>query len=409
MNPLGEQVLRVAKEYLGPAAQQFLSKELRALDCTADTIAAAHLPALAERSRMAAARIMDEQRASDFALRVAGLGAATTAARSAGTAHARTKDGAAQRVALDAAATLYATGKLRQAEEAYRQLALRHGDAESYRGLAQTQVALEDLTAAVLTLRDGASGLTRKGDRAAAIGLLSDAVGIAPGDLAAHRRLAAAHANAGDTVAACDEYERYVDYVLAEGDTRRAWLELTYARETLGDLPGLVRLVDRLMPGASPAQPRPAQPRPVQPASPASLSVAPPPAQPLAVEPRSVPQEVARRSVEPQVAQARPTTSLARALAHQVSPPPPLPPEVRRIVPAEPPAPQPIVIDDLPRTRPVGASSAVHMADARTMTSVDTFDEGPVDLLARIAPRTKEAQRKVSQAAWKSRPAVDIE
>src|SRR5207253_8574340 len=130
----------------------------------------------------------------------------------------------------------------------------------------------------------------------------SDAVGIAPGDLAAHRRLAAAHANAGDTVAACDEYERFVDYVLADGDSRRAWLELTYARETLGDLPGLVRLVDRLMPGASPAQPRPAQPRPAQPASSAPsapFSVAPPPAQPLAVEPRSVPQEVARRSVEP--------------------------------------------------------------------------------------------------------------
>ena len=400
MNPLGEQVLRVAKEYLGPAAQQFLSKELRALDCTADTIAAVHLPALAERSRIAAARIMDERRASEFAQRVSGLGTAATAARAAGSTHARTKDGGPQRVALDAAATLYATGKLRQAEEAYRQLALRHGDAESYRGLAQTQVALEDLTAAVLALRDGASSLTRKGDRAAAIGLLSDAVGIAPGDLAAHRRLAAAHANAGDTVSACDEYERYVDYVLAEGDSRRAWLELTYARETLGDLPGLVRLVDRLMPGASPAQPRPAQPRPVHTAPMAPVSVEPPAVQPRPAEPRAV---------LPHAAQPRPSASLARALAHQVSPPPPLPPEVRRIVPAEPPAPQPIVIDDLPRTRPVGASSAVLMADARTMTSVDTFDEGPVDLLARIAPRTKEAQRKSSQAAWNSRPAVDIE
>ena len=76
MNPLGEQVLRVAKEYLGPAAQQFLSKELRALDCTADSIAAVHLPALAERSRIAAARIMDERRASEFAQRVSGLGTA---------------------------------------------------------------------------------------------------------------------------------------------------------------------------------------------------------------------------------------------------------------------------------------------------------------------------------------------
>jgi len=78
-------------------------------------------------------------------------------------------------------------------------------------------------------------------------------------------------------------------------------------------------------------------------------------------------------------------------------------------VPAEPPAPQRIVVDDLPRTRPVGALSAMLMADARTMTSVDAFDEAPVNLAARIAPRTKEAQRKVSQAAWKSRPAVDLE
>ena len=360
MNPLGEQVLLVAKQYLGPAAQQFLSKELRALDCTADSITAAHLPGLAERSRIAARRIMDDERASEFGLRVAGLGGSVGTSRAApATAHA--KDAGAPRLALDAAAMLYASGKLRQAEEAYRQLAQKHGDAESFRGLAQTQVALEDIGAAVLALRDGASSLTRKGDRPAAIALLTEAAGIAPGDLAAHRRLAAAHANAGDAVAACAEYERFVDYSLAEGDTRRAWLELTYARETLGDLPGLVRLVDRLVPGAA---------RPVQP---------------------------------------RPTPSPVRAVSQQVSPPPPLPPEVRRLVPAEPPAPQPIVINDLPRTRPVGASSAMVMADARTMTSVDSFDEAPVDLMQRIAPRTKEAQRKVSQAAWKARLPLDID
>jgi len=255
VNPLGEQVLLVAKQYLGPAAQQFLSKELRALDCTADSITAAHLPALAERSRIAARRIMDDERASEFGLRVAGLGGSVSASRAA-PATAHVKDGGAPRLALDAAAMLYANGKLRQAEEAYRQLAQKHGDAESFRGLAQTQVALEDIGAAVLALRDGATSLTRKGDRPAAIALLTEAAGIAPGDLAAHRRLAAAHANAGDTVAACAEYERYVDYALAEGDSRRAWLELTYARETLGDLPGLVRLVDRLVPaGAGPIQP----------------------------------------------------------------------------------------------------------------------------------------------------------
>lgn len=356
MNPLGEQVLLVAKQYLGPAAQQFLTKELRALACDADTITELHLPALSERARLAASRIMDADRAGEFGDRVAGLAAAVSAPASSATAAHAAKDGAAPRLALDAAATLLAGGKLRQAEEAYRQLAQKYGDPAAFRGLAQTAAALEDIPAALLALRDGAAVLTRKGDRSEAILLLSEAVGIAPGDLAAHRRLAAAHANAGDAVAACAEYERFVDYALAEGDSRRAWLELTYARETLGDLPGLVRLVDRLIPGGAPAAPAP-----------------------------------------------------RREPARQVSPPPPQPPEVRRIVPAEPPAPQRIVIDDQPRTRPVGAPSAMLMQDARTMTSVDAFDDAPVDLAARIAPRTKEAQRMVSQAAWKARPPVDID
>ena len=366
MNLLGEQVLLVAKQYLGPAAQQFLTKELRALDCTADTITAWHLPALSERARLAAGRIMDADRAGEFGERVAGLAAAVAAPASAPAAAHAAKESGAPRLALDAAAKLLAAGKLRQAEEAYRQLAQKHGDPASFRGLAQTAVALEDVSAALLALRDGAASLARRGDRAEAISLLTEAVGIAPGDLAAHRRLAAAHANAGDAVAACAEYERYVDYALAEGDSRRAWLELTYARETLGDLPGLVRLVDRLVPtGAMPAPAR------VQPAA--------------APAPR------------------------AAAAPQQVSPPPPPPPEVRRIVPAEPPAPQRIVIEDQPRTRPVGAPSAMVMQDARTMTSVDAFDDAPVDLAARIAPRTKEAQLKVSQAAWKARPAADID
>ena len=361
MNALGEQVLAVAKQYLGPAAQQFLSKELRALECTADTITGAHLPALSERARVSAGRIMDAERAAEFGDRVAGL--ASDVSEPAPVMHAvsQLRDGGTPRLALDAAAKLAASGKLRQAEEAYRQLAEKHGDAESFRGLALTQVALDDVPAALLALRDGAASLGRKGDRPGAIALLTEAATIAPGDLAAHRRLAAAHANAGDPVAACAEYERFVDHALAEGDSRRAWLELTYARETLGDLPGLLRIVDRLMPGAA-----------------ASLA-------PL-----------------------RTNAPAARAVSQQVSPPPPLPPEVRRLVPAEP-APQHIVSDDLPRTRPVGAQSRMVLADARTMTSVDQLDEQPVDLAARIAPRGRDAVRKAEQAAWKSRPALDIE
>ena len=361
MNPLGEQVLQVAKQYLGPAAQQFLSKELRALECTADTIAPRHLAALSERAQVSAQRIMDADRAGEFAARLATLG--TVAEAPVTGAAVQAKDRGAPRLALDAAGKLLESGKLRQAEEAYRQLAQKHGDGAAYRGLAQTQVALEDLPAAILALRDGAAILTRKGERGEAIQLLTEAVAIAPGDLAAHRRLAAAHANAGDAVAACAEYERFVDYALADGDSRRAWLELTYARETLGDLPGLVRIVDRLMPGA-----------PAMPAHPAPT----------------------------------PPTLASRATPVQVSPPEAMSPEIRRLVPAEP-APQRIVAAELPRTRPVGAQSAMVMADARTITSVDAMDEAPVDLMARIAPRSKEAQRTASQAAWKARPRVDIE
>jgi tetratricopeptide (TPR) repeat protein len=356
MNPLGDQVLQIAKQYLGPAAQKFLSKELRALDCTADTITPWHLVALSERARISAERIMDSERAIEFGMRVSGLGA--TAPAPVPHATVQVKDGGAPRLSLDAAAKLVQTGKLRQAEEAYRQLAQKHGDGAAYLGLAQTQVALEDVPAAILALRDGAAILARRGERAEAISLLTEAVAIAPGDLAAHRRLAAAHANAGDAVAACAEYERYVDYALADGDSRRAWLELTYARETLGDLPGLVRVVDRLMPGAPLMAPRP-------------------------------------------VAPAVPATPL------KVSPPAPMSPEVRRLVPSEP-APQRAPAD-LPRTRPVGAQSAMIISDARTVTSVDQMDEGPVDLMARIAPRSKEAQRTASQAEWKARPPVDIE
>ena len=372
MNALGENVLVVAKQYLGPAAQQFLSRELRALGCTADTITGAHLAVLADRARVSAARIMDEDRANEFGDAVAGLAADAApvehvahAGKAPAQAKAAAHDGGAPKLAHDAAMHLFETGKLRQAEEAFRQLSQKHGDAESFRGLARTQVALEDVSAALLTLRDGAAALGRKGDRAASIGLLSDAVSIAPGDLAAHRRLAAAHANAGDTVAACEEYARFVDVALAEGDSRRAWLELTYARETLGDLPGLVRIVDRLMPGGAP----PAQPRP---AAPAATLPSPAPTAP-----------------------------------QRVSPPPPQSSAVRRLVPAEPSAPQRIAPEDPPRTRPVGATSAMHLAGANTVTSPDPLDEAPIDLMARAGFRGKQAGAEPPKRPV--RPPLDVE
>ena len=363
MNALSERLLGLAREYLGPAAPQFLTRELRGVDCTPDSLTSMHLPTLALRARASAARIMEPDRAEEFGAAVAALEPPDAPPKKAAApGGSRAAASVPSRPALEAAASLLDQGKLRQAEEAYRQLAAKHGDAQSYHGLARAQVALEDLPAAVLTLRDGAAALTRRGDRANGIALLREAVAIAPADLAAHRRLAAAQANAGDTVGACDEYARFVEHALAEGDSRRAWLELTYARETLGDLPGLVRIVDRLMPGA-----------------PAVVQAAQPP-------------------------MARPTPPPA-------SPPPPPPPDLRRLVPAAPPAPQRIAPEDLPRTRPVGAPSAMIMADARTLTSV-ALEEAPIDLLARTAPRGKAAGAAAPAAAKPARkPAkpLDVE
>jgi tetratricopeptide (TPR) repeat protein len=353
LNALAERVLGVAKEYLGPASQQFLSRELRALGCTADTITPAHVAPLAGRARASALRIMDEARATDFAEQLGALGLEDSAPI---VAAPKSRAGKADQGPLVAAAALLAAGKLRQAEEAYRQLAARPGGVavfQAYQGLARAAVALEDLPAALLALRDGAAALTRNGDRAGAIALLAEAVALAPGDLAAHRRLAAAHANAGDIVSACDEYGRFVDHALAEGDPRRALLELTYGRETLGDMPALLRVADRLMPAGLPAA-RAGAPAPAAPAPAAPVRPVMPPSS-----------------------------------------------DVQRLVPAAPPVARRIDAAELPRTRPLSASSAVHLADARTMTHVEVYDEPPVDLLARTAPR----RRSVPEP----RPAVDLE
>jgi tetratricopeptide (TPR) repeat protein len=150
------------------------------------------------------------------------------------------------KLAADAAQKLFDQGKLRHAERAYLELVQKHGEAEAYVGLARAQVALEDGPAALNSLRDGAARFARAGDRATAISLLAEAVQLVPEDLSAHRRLAAALANQGDMLGAVEEYERFVDVALRAGDSRRALLELAYGRETLGDLPGLAVLVDKV-------------------------------------------------------------------------------------------------------------------------------------------------------------------
>ena len=156
------------------------------------------------------------------------------------------------KLANDAASRLLTKGNGQGAVTAYRELAAKDGDVASYRGLAEALVMVGDREGAVQALRHGAGIRLRANDRPGELELLADAVLVAPTDLAAHRRLAAALANYGDLAGACYEYRRFVDAVLERGDQRRAWLELAYAREILGELPDLLAVVDRLTAGSAP-------------------------------------------------------------------------------------------------------------------------------------------------------------
>src|SRR3989475_413731 len=286
VNALALELLGVAKESLGPAAPAFLSRELHALGVTANTVDAAHVLPLAERARQAAAKVMDNKKAGEFAQALAQRGGRLGQPRVAGD----------HRLASEAAAKLFVSGTLREAEAAYRELVRKYADVDAIGGLARTLQSLEDSAAALSVLREGAGAFARKGDRVSAIALLGVAVEIAPRDLAAHRRLAAALANQGDLISACEEYGRFIDVALRERDTRRAWLELAYGRETLGDLPQLLAIADRVAAaqgGAMPTPPPPARvaatpstpatPRPVPPA-PAAITAAPAAKPPVDVE-----------------------------------------------------------------------------------------------------------------------------
>src|SRR2546423_4844103 len=171
MNALAVELLGVAKEYLGPAAPAFLSREFVALGCNANTVESKHILALAERARLSAVRVMDTRKAGEFAQALAAH---------SGRQMAAPKTAGDHRLASDAAGKLFAGGRLRQAEAAYRELVARHGDPDSYSGLARTLMSLEDAPAPLNVLRDRAATLARNGDRINAIALLGLAVDIAP-------------------------------------------------------------------------------------------------------------------------------------------------------------------------------------------------------------------------------------
>jgi tetratricopeptide (TPR) repeat protein len=385
VNALALELLGVAKEYLGPAAPAFLSRELHALGVTANTVETTDVLPLAERARQAASKVMDGRKAGEFAQALAQRGGRLGQPHVAGD----------HRLASEAAANLFVNGKLRQAEAAYRELVRKYGDVDAIGGLARTLQSLEDSAAALNVLREGAGAFARKSDRVSAIALLGVAVEIAPRDLAAHRRLAAALANQGDLISACEEYGRFIDVALRERDTRRAWLELAYGRETLGDLPKLLAIADRVAAaqgGAMPTPPPPARvaatlstpatPRPVPPA-PAAITAAPA-AKPAAPAPTTP---------TPKVAASTPSLSREAAVEAQH----------RSALAAAVQA----------RTRPE-ASSAVVMKNAKTMTHAEHSDlVDPAELLARAGlngkPKVEAAAPAQPAPKRKAMPTVDVE
>jgi tetratricopeptide (TPR) repeat protein len=360
LNAFAQQLLGVAKGYLGPATQTFLSTEFQALGVNANTISPAQLDALVARVRTKAARAMGDERAAELASALAACGALQKPANGG------------HRRATESAAKLLENGKARQSEVAYRELVEKHGDIDAYCGLARAQAAQQDVGAALTTLREAAGRFAQQGDRASAVALLLEAVAIAPSDLAAHRRLAAALANQGDMPSAIREYARFVDMALAQHDTRRAWLELSYGRETLGDLPGLRAIVDRLAAatgGSAGPAPRTGEVPPMI----ARSELAP---RPVVPAPKIV-RPVFHPMPEPPTFRTTPAALRPQphAFRSEVEPP------TFRTEPAKP-EPAPILASQT--TRPSASQTTVVLNGASTVTHAEHADLGkPVDLLAR--------------------------
>jgi tetratricopeptide (TPR) repeat protein len=258
---------------MGPAASAFVTAELRAIGQARETLDVQGLRRIAGRARVRSSRFMDDDGARAFADDVEAL---------ADTGDAEPEDVGEpvdHRLALDAAASLLARGDGHRALVAFRDLAARHHDAASLQGLARAASTVGDVAAAAEALREAAVLLIRQNERDRAIALLEEAVRIAPLDLASHRRLAAAYANAGDVTSARCEHARSVEAFLRAGDLARARDEIEYARQTVGDAPALRELARRLESEAARPAPRlvvvPPPPAPIEPVR--ASAPAPPP------------------------------------------------------------------------------------------------------------------------------------
>jgi thioredoxin-like negative regulator of GroEL len=124
-------------------------------------------------------------------------------------------------------------GRLRQAEEQFRYLVQKFPSADGgYRGLAKVLIEQEDRTAALRTLLDGGAALAKADQRASAVALYREAVALTPTDHGAHRRLAAALLNSGETDEAAHEFVRFIKEIRGI-DAERAKTEAEYAFERL--------------------------------------------------------------------------------------------------------------------------------------------------------------------------------
>jgi thioredoxin-like negative regulator of GroEL len=124
-------------------------------------------------------------------------------------------------------------GRLRQAEEQFRYLVQKFPSSDGgYRGLAKVLIEEDDRTAALRILLDGGAALAKSDQRASAIALYREAVALSPLDHGAHRRLAAALLNSGETDDAASEFVRFINEVRGI-DAERAKSEAEYAFERL--------------------------------------------------------------------------------------------------------------------------------------------------------------------------------
>ena len=222
------------------------------------------------------------------------------------------------------------------------------------------------------------------------------------------------------------------------GESRRALLEVSYGRETLGDLPRLIALVDRIQnPGAPPRldAPRPARtsapqidprlaalgiamPTETRAEKPAEFRINMPPAPTVvraasstsvkqpATTPKPLPQMPAAPRVEPSVAKTKAATAKSETKAAPKQDARLAPklerPDPRLAALALKPEAQPEVANETPKTRPhTSSETAVVVKGARTFTHAEPMDlEAPVDMLIRTG---------VVKPSAPARPAVDIE